>query len=194
MKKITVLLADDHAVVREGLRALLAIEPDVEVVGEAQSGRQAVQMTKKLLPAVVVMDIAMPLLNGLEAARQILKAVPATKVLMLSAHRDDEYVDEVIRPERRAPDQRPPPTFFPRRFGKLRKGKRSSLPRSPSASAIVSKTREAERRDGARRGTCVSARARWRSSSSSPKVRPTSKPRMCSGSASRPSRNIVRIS
>jgi DNA-binding NarL/FixJ family response regulator len=96
-KKITVLLADDHAVVREGLRALLAIEPDIAVVGEAQSGRQAVRMTKKLLPAVVVMDIAMPLLNGLEAARQILKAVPATKVLMLSAHRDDEYVDEVIR-------------------------------------------------------------------------------------------------
>jgi DNA-binding NarL/FixJ family response regulator len=97
MKKITVLLADDHAVVREGLRALLAIEPDIQVVGEAQSGRQAVQMTKKLLPAVVVMDIAMPQLNGLEAARQILKAVPATKVLILSAHRDDEYVDEVIR-------------------------------------------------------------------------------------------------
>lgn len=97
MKRITVLLADDHAVVREGLRALLEAEADIEVVGEAQSGRQAVQLTKKLLPAVVVMDIAMPLLNGLEAARQMLKAVPGTKVLILSAHRDDEYVDEVIR-------------------------------------------------------------------------------------------------
>jgi len=96
MKPITVLLADDHAVVREGLRALLAVEGDIEVVGEAQTGREAVQLTKKLLPAVVVMDIAMPLLNGLEATRQILKAVPATKVLILSAHSDDEYVDEVI--------------------------------------------------------------------------------------------------
>lgn len=97
MNKITVLLADDHAIIREGLRALLETEADIEVVGEAQTGRQAVQLTKRLLPAVVVMDIAMPLLNGLEATRQILKAVPATKVLILSAHRDDEYVDEVIR-------------------------------------------------------------------------------------------------
>jgi len=97
MNKITVLLADDHAIVREGLRALLENEADIEVVGEADDGRQAVQLTKKLLPAVVVIDIAMPLLNGLEATRQILKAVPATRVLVLSAHRDDEYVDEVIR-------------------------------------------------------------------------------------------------
>jgi DNA-binding NarL/FixJ family response regulator len=97
MNKITVLLADDHMIVREGLRALLESEPDIEVVGEAETGRQAVQRTKRLLPGVVVMDIAMPLLNGLEAARQILKAVPATRVLILSAHRDDEYVDEVIR-------------------------------------------------------------------------------------------------
>jgi len=97
MSKITVLLADDHAIVREGLRALLENEADIEVVGEAHDGRQAVQLTKKLLPAVVVIDIAMPLLNGLEATRQILKAVPATRVLVLSAHRDDEYVDEVIR-------------------------------------------------------------------------------------------------
>jgi two-component system, NarL family, nitrate/nitrite response regulator NarL len=97
MNKITVLLADDHVVIREGLRALLETEADLEVVGEAQTGRQAVQLTKRLLPAVVVMDIAMPLLNGLEATRQILKAVPATRVLILSAHRDEEYVDEVIR-------------------------------------------------------------------------------------------------
>jgi DNA-binding NarL/FixJ family response regulator len=97
MNKITVLLADDHAIIREGLRSLLEVEADIEVVGEAQTGRQALQLTKKLLPSVVVMDIAMPLLNGLEAARQILKAVPATRLLILSAHRDDEYVDEVIR-------------------------------------------------------------------------------------------------
>jgi DNA-binding NarL/FixJ family response regulator len=97
MNPITVLLADDHAVVRAGFRALLEAESGIEVVGEAKTGREAVQLTKKLRPAVVVMDIAMPLLNGLEATRQILKAFPATKVLVLSAHSDDEYVDEVIR-------------------------------------------------------------------------------------------------
>jgi DNA-binding NarL/FixJ family response regulator len=97
MKPITVLLADDHAVVRDGLRALLEIESDIEVVGDAATGREAIQLTKKLRPVVVVMDIAMPLLNGLEATRQILKALPATRVLILSAHSDDEYVDEVTR-------------------------------------------------------------------------------------------------
>jgi DNA-binding NarL/FixJ family response regulator len=96
MKPITVLLADDYTVVREGLRALLAAEPDLEVVGEADSGRRAVQLTKDLQPAVVVIDIAMPLLNGLEASRQILKALPATKVLVLSAHGDDEYVEQTM--------------------------------------------------------------------------------------------------
>jgi DNA-binding NarL/FixJ family response regulator len=94
VKRITVLLADDHLVVREGLRALLRAESDIEVVGEARDGRHAVQLTRALLPAVVVMDIAMPLMNGLEATRQILKAVPGTRVLILSAHGDDEYVEE----------------------------------------------------------------------------------------------------
>ena len=93
---ITVLLADDHTVVREGFRSLLSAEVDFEVVAEAQTGRQAVLLAKQLRPAVVVIDIAMPLLGGVEATRQILKAVPATKVLVLSAHDDDEYVDQVI--------------------------------------------------------------------------------------------------
>ena len=97
MKPITVVLVEDHTVVLEGLRALLKAESDIDVVGHAQDGREALKLVQKLLPAVVVMDIAMPMLNGLEAARQILKAVPGTKVLILSAHRDDEYVDEVIR-------------------------------------------------------------------------------------------------
>ena len=96
MKRITVLLAEDHTIVREGLRALLEVEGDIEVVGEAQTGRQAVQLTKRLRPGVVVMDIAMPLLNGLEATRRILKAVPATRVLILSAHGDDEYIRQVV--------------------------------------------------------------------------------------------------
>jgi len=96
MKRITVLLADDHEVVLEGLQMLLNLEDDIEVVGEAKTGRSAVQMTQKLHPNVVVMDIAMPVLNGLEATRQILKSVPGTKVLALSAHSDDAYVDQFI--------------------------------------------------------------------------------------------------
>lgn len=92
MKPITVLLAEDHTVVREGFRKMLELERDLKVVGAAQDGRQAIALVKKLLPEVVVMDIAMPLLNGLEATRQVLKLLPATKVLMLSAHSDDAYV------------------------------------------------------------------------------------------------------
>ena len=92
MEKIKVLLVDDHTVVRQGLRLLLEAEPDMTTVGEAETGRQAVQLTQKLLPDVVVIDIAMPSLNGLEATRQILKAVPTTKVLVLSSYSDDEYV------------------------------------------------------------------------------------------------------
>ena len=92
MKKITVLLAEDHMIVREGVRRMLELEADIEVVGEAADGRAAVAMVKRLRPAVVLMDSAMPQLNGLEATRQALKAVPETKVLMLSAHSDDAYV------------------------------------------------------------------------------------------------------
>jgi len=92
MKRITVLLAEDHMIVREGFRRMLELEDDFEVVGEAQDGRKAVALAKKFHPDVVLMDIAMPLLNGLEAARQVLKAGPMTKVLMLSAHSDDAYV------------------------------------------------------------------------------------------------------
>ena len=95
MKPIKVLLADDHTVVRQGLRVLLDADSDISVVGEAESGRQAVQMAKKLSPDVVVMDIAMPVLNGLEATRQILREAPAIRVLILSSYSDDEYVHQV---------------------------------------------------------------------------------------------------
>jgi DNA-binding NarL/FixJ family response regulator len=96
IKPITVLLAEDHRVVREGFRSLLEHEPDMEIIGEAETGRQAVQLTKKLRPAIVVMDIAMPLLNGLEATRQIRKESPATRVLVLSAHSDAAYVEQIM--------------------------------------------------------------------------------------------------
>lgn len=90
---ITVLLAEDHMIVREGLRKLLAAENDIAVVAEAATGRQALAMARKHRPAVIVMDIAMPLLNGLETTRRILKAVPEARVLILSAHSDDAYVE-----------------------------------------------------------------------------------------------------
>ena len=96
MKRITVLLAEDHLIVREGLKKLLEGERDIEVIGEAATGRQAVDLTRKLRPAVVVMDIAMPILNGLEATRQIRQTDPAAKVLMLSAHSDDAYVESAM--------------------------------------------------------------------------------------------------
>jgi DNA-binding NarL/FixJ family response regulator len=94
MKRITVLLADDNKGVRDEFRDLVELEDDLEVIGEAKNGRQAVAMVKRLRPAVVLMDIAMPLLNGLQATLQILKILPATKVLMLSAHTEEVYVEE----------------------------------------------------------------------------------------------------
>jgi len=96
MKRISVLLADDHAAVRNEYKRLLKLEADLEVVGEAKNGQQAVAMVKKLSPAVVLMDVSMPLLNGIEALRQIIEAVPATKVLMLSSHNDDVYIAEAM--------------------------------------------------------------------------------------------------
>jgi DNA-binding NarL/FixJ family response regulator len=96
MKKISVLLADDHTVVRQGLRVLLEVEADIQVVGEAETGRQAVQMVKKLKPDVIVLDVAMPVLNGLEATRQIAREAHSTKVLILSSYSDDEYVQQLI--------------------------------------------------------------------------------------------------
>ena len=96
MKQITVLLADDNGVVRREFRKILELEDDLEVVGEAKDGHQAVAMVKKLRPTLVLMDVTMPLLNGLQATCQILKAVPATKVLMLSAHSDEAYIVEAV--------------------------------------------------------------------------------------------------
>jgi DNA-binding NarL/FixJ family response regulator len=97
MNRISVLLVDDHALVREGCRQVLGREDDLCVVGEARDGRQAVEMVKTLHPDVVLMDIAMPHLNGLEATRQVAKVVPTTKVLMLSGHGESSYVRAAIK-------------------------------------------------------------------------------------------------
>ena len=93
---ITVLLAEDHVVVRQGLRILIEADADIKVVGEAITGREAVLMTRQLRPDVVVMDIAMPLLNGIQATQQILSESPKAKILILSAHADPEYVDQLM--------------------------------------------------------------------------------------------------
>jgi DNA-binding NarL/FixJ family response regulator len=92
MAKIKILLAEDHIVVREGTRELIQREPDMEVIGEAGDGIQAVQMTGKLRPDVVVMDIVMPNLNGIEATKQIKEKYPDTAILILTAYDDDQYV------------------------------------------------------------------------------------------------------
>jgi DNA-binding NarL/FixJ family response regulator len=96
MQKITILLADDHNIIRHGIRALLTLEADFEIVGEAVTGREAIALTEQLAPNVVVMDLSMPLLNGMEAARQISLNCPETKVIVLSAHDDKEHVGQAM--------------------------------------------------------------------------------------------------
>jgi len=90
--KIRVLIADDHRIMREGLRSLLEQEDDLELVGETQNGREAVQLARKLLPTIAVLDVAMPDLNGMEATRQILRQAPKVKVLALSMHSDRRFI------------------------------------------------------------------------------------------------------
>ena len=91
-----ILIADDHRIVREGLKHLLEKESSMEVVGEAKTGREAVEMAGKLKPAVVIMDITMPELNGIEATRQILTELPNTKVIVLSMHSDKRFVSKML--------------------------------------------------------------------------------------------------
>jgi DNA-binding NarL/FixJ family response regulator len=93
---ITVLLVEDHVVVREGLRIMIEADGDIKVVGEAKTGREAVSLYRQTRPDVVVMDIAMPLLNGIQATQQILSESPKAKILILSAHADPEYVDQLM--------------------------------------------------------------------------------------------------
>lgn len=97
MNKISVLLAEDHAIVRKGLRSLLAAEVGIEVVGEAEDGREAIEKASKLRPDVVVMDITMPGLNGLEATRQIKHRLPEVQVVVLTMHTAEEYIFQILR-------------------------------------------------------------------------------------------------
>lgn len=95
-RTITVFLADDHTIVRQGLAKLLEGEPNLKVVGEAENGREAVKKVTSLKPDIVIMDISMPLLNGIEATRQIKKISPQTKVIILSMHSHDRYISELF--------------------------------------------------------------------------------------------------
>ncbi len=96
-KKIAVLVADDHRILREGIKSLLANDPDMEVVGEAADGAEAVAKAQQLSPDVVLMDITMPGLNGLEATRQIKRLMPAIKVLVLTMHENNQYIGQFLR-------------------------------------------------------------------------------------------------
>ena len=102
MKAIRILLADDHTVVRKGLRLLLETQPDFSVIADASDGREAVALAEKLAPDVVVMDVAMPTLNGIEAARQITAKQPQTAVVFLSMHSDEGYVLKALKAGARA--------------------------------------------------------------------------------------------
>ncbi len=94
---INVLLADDHVMVRKGFRLILETQPDIRIVGEAGNGREAVELAETLQPDVVVMDVAMPELNGIEATRRIVTSAPRARVLALSMHKDSVYVREILR-------------------------------------------------------------------------------------------------
>ena len=96
MRKIRVLVVDDHTIVRDGICALLALAPDIEVVGEAGNGREALDKVRQLAPDVVLMDIAMPVMDGLEATRRVRKEFPGTKVLVLTQYTEKEYIFPII--------------------------------------------------------------------------------------------------
>jgi len=97
MKRIRILLADDHAVVRAGFKMILSAQADMEIVGEAGNGREAVESAEALKPDIVVMDVAMPELNGIEATRRLATSLPHTRVVALSMHKDSVYVREILR-------------------------------------------------------------------------------------------------
>jgi len=97
MARVRIMLADDHTLVRQGLRKLLEERPDWEVIAEAGDGREAVRLAEQHKPDVAILDVAMPLLNGIEATRQITRRTPGTRVLVLSMHADEAYVTQILQ-------------------------------------------------------------------------------------------------
>ena len=97
MKRTRILLADDHAVVRQGFKMILGAQADMEIIGEAANGREAVELAAQVHPDIVVMDVAMPELNGIEATRRLSTSSPHTRVVALSMHKDNVYVREILR-------------------------------------------------------------------------------------------------
>ena len=129
MEKRRIVIAEDHTILREGLRALLSSDPDFDVVGEAEDGRDAIQCVENLTPDLILMDLSLPRMNGMDAIKEIKKRCPKTKVLALTVHRTEEYILATLRagadgyvlkeathaelvmgmprPDRAAPDHRP---------------------------------------------------------------------------------------
>jgi DNA-binding NarL/FixJ family response regulator len=96
LKKIKIIIADDHHLVREGLRSILEHDPDFQIIGEASNGREVVALTKKICPDIILMDVSMPQLNGLEATRQIQRDCPEIKILALSVSEDEEIIRQML--------------------------------------------------------------------------------------------------
>ena len=97
VNKITIIIADDHPLIREGIRKILELEPGFQVVAEAENGQDAITMCRRYLPAVILMDINLPVLNGIEATKTIREELPQTKILALTIHDDEEYIIELLR-------------------------------------------------------------------------------------------------
>jgi len=193
-KQITILLAEDHAIVRQGLCALLNADGHFQIVAEAKTGREAVEMAAALKPDVILMDIAMPVLNGLESTRQILAATPAARIIVLSAHSDDEYIKRMCAAGVSGfLEKQTSAEILTKAIREVAGGGVFFSRPSPSGCATI-RPRHA---DGmAPRGPTApgSPPARPRCCNSSPKARPTSRSPPPSASASRRSRSTASIS
>ena len=135
MKKIKVLVVDDHTLVRDGIRALLTLAPDIDVVGEASDGKEAVQMVKELSPDVVLMDLSMPSMGGLEATRRIRRECPGIKVLAVTQYDDSEFVIPIIEAGARGFITKM--SAFSERFSAIQAVHKGESFLTPSAAAVL---------------------------------------------------------